>query len=123
MQRVRTLCVLFACVFVARYSFANTASFQNLGTGSYATMSRSGQYVLVVRSNGDVYRWSAATGQTSLGLNVGTNGFATGVSDDGTIVAGYHRNASNVTTGFRWTAPSGFTDLGDLPGGSTYSLA
>ncbi len=90
---------------------------------AYAAMSRNGQHVLTVQSNGNVLQWTPATGQTSLGLNVGANGYVSAITDDGTIVAGYHKNASNVTTAFRWTAATGFTDLGDLPGGSTYSLA
>src|SRR5207248_7873078 len=56
-------------------------------------------------------------------LNIGANGSASGISDDGSIIIGSHRNASNVTTAFRWTQATGFTDLGELAGGSTYSVA
>jgi probable HAF family extracellular repeat protein len=113
--------VLCTCSF-SPHARADTATFYNVGVGSASSLSRNGQYRLVTRTGGDLYRWSAATGQVSLGLNLGTNGFATNVSDDGNVIIGYRRNASNQTIGFRWTAASGFTDLGDLPGGSTYSI-
>lgn len=114
-----------ACVFaiLAPSALADTATFQHLGAGGYSTMSRNGQYVLLRQSNNDITRWSASSGQVPIGLNVGTNGFVTGVSDDGAIIIGTHRNASNVSTAFRWTAAGGFVDLGDLPGGSTFSDA
>jgi probable HAF family extracellular repeat protein len=118
------LCVtLLACAWAAspRPALAQPA-FTPL-TGSYAAMSRDGKHVLTVQSNGDIYNWSPATGQAPLRLNVGTNGYVSAITDDGAVVAGFHRNALNQTMAFRWTAATGFTDLGDLPGGTTYSQA
>src|SRR6476620_1789182 len=99
-------------------------TFIPLGTNYIDGMSRNGMYVVSQQANGDIYRWNAATNQNlPLGFNIGANGFAIGVSDDGSIVAGTHRNAANQTMAFRWTAATGFTDLGDLPGGTTFSQA
>src|SRR5690349_9214169 len=106
---IRTLvAVAWVVATVTATALADTATFQHLGAGAYSAMSRNGQYVLLQQSNNSITRWSATTGQVNLGLNVGTNGFVTGVSDDGSIVIGTHRNASNVSTGFRWTASGGF---------------
>ena len=114
---------IFALLLIPLPAFAQ-ATFQNLGVGTYAAMSRNGQHILTVGINSDVLHWSASTKQiTPLGLNLGTSGFPTAISDDGRIVAGFHRNSLNQTMAFRWTPTNGLTDLGDLPGGSTYSLA
>jgi probable HAF family extracellular repeat protein len=111
---------LLACAFAAQTQAQPT--FTPL-SGNYATMSRNGQHILTVQTNGDIYRWTPATGQAPLGLNVGTNGYVSAITDDGAVIAGFHRNALNQTMAFRWTAATGFTDLGDLPGGTTYSQA
>jgi probable HAF family extracellular repeat protein len=70
------------------------------------------------------FRWTAAAGMVDLGnLPGSTNGgFATAVSDDGSIVMGdaYDANDTDSQTAhpraFRWTAATGMVDLGDLPG-------
>jgi probable HAF family extracellular repeat protein len=112
------------CIGAAASSpaFADTATFTPL-TGVYYAMSRNGQYMVTKQTNGDFYRWSAATGQVNLNLGIGASGFISAISDDGSTLIGARRNASNITVAFRWTQAAGFTDIGDLPGGSTYSVA
>ncbi len=90
-------------------------------TGNYAAMSRNGQHVLTVQTNGDVSHWSPSTGQIPFGINVGTTGYVSAITDDGSVVTGNHRNALNQTMAFRWTSATGMVDLGDLPGGNTFS--
>jgi probable HAF family extracellular repeat protein len=52
-----------------------------------------------------------------LGLDTGwTSGLAWGVSADGTIVSGT-LSTTTSSEAFRWTQASGFTRLGDFPGG------
>jgi probable HAF family extracellular repeat protein len=90
--------------------------------------------VAVGDSSAGAYRWTAATGGTALGDFVGGTGtsFSAGVSADGTIVVG----AADAPTGmqshlraFRWTLTNAATgqgtmaDLGDLPGGDSFSVA
>jgi probable HAF family extracellular repeat protein len=116
--RVAIAAAIGAAALLGAPAAAQAQLFQPL-TGNFGVMSRGGTQVLTVQTNGDIYRWSAATGQVPLGLNVGTTGYVVGVTDDGSVVAGYHRNSSNVTTAFRWTAAGGFVDFGDLPGGSS----
>jgi probable HAF family extracellular repeat protein len=53
---------------------------------------------------------------TWLGTLGGTISVACGVSDDGLVVTGYARNASNENIAFRWTAITGMQDLGTLGG-------
>src|SRR4051812_17148108 len=44
-------------------------------TGNYDAMSRNGQHVITQTSAGELYHWSPSTGQVSMGLNIGTNGY------------------------------------------------
>ena len=58
----------------------------------------------------DAFRWGTATGMQGLGLYQGQ---ASGVSADGSVIVGHHGSPPRA---FRWTAESGLTDLGMLPG-------
>lgn len=69
----------------------------------------------------DAYRWTLATGMTSLGTLPG--GFrlftdAWDVSADGSVVVGRAINSIGEDEAFRWTAKTGMLGLGDLPGGT-----
>lgn len=69
---------------------------------------------------------STAHGQSFQGLGSFAGGsfffsLARGVSDDGSVVAGYGRSA-NGDEGFLWTQAGGIQGIGDLPGGSFMSL-
>jgi probable HAF family extracellular repeat protein len=90
--------------------------------------------VAVGDSSVGAYRWTTTIGGTALGDFVGGTGtsFSAGVSADGTIVVG----AADAPTGtqshlraFRWTLTNVATgqgtmvNLGDLPGGDSYSVA
>ncbi|MFT3788295.1 MAG: hypothetical protein QM770_19345 [Tepidisphaeraceae bacterium] len=98
---------------------AHGAAFYNLGavTGS---LSHNGKYFVATMSTGAVYRWTAATGLQPVGINLGAFFTAHAISDDGLVIAG-DRVVAGTQTAFRWTSAGGFTNLGDLPGGSTYS--
>jgi probable HAF family extracellular repeat protein len=52
----------------------------------------------------------------------GSNGFATGMSADGSVVSGQSTSTSG-TEAFVWTASGGMVGLGDLPGGAFDSSA
>ena len=85
------------------------------GALSEATdMSSDGAWVVGIGSTGNAkqaWRWSAATGTVNLGtLNLGYNGSASAVSEDGTIVLGYERPQAGLPyqgLGFIWTAEAG----------------
>ncbi len=68
----------------------------------------------------EAYRWTSA-GMVGLGFLPGANGrgsYALGASGDGNVVVGYSYSARAPNgEAFRWTAPTGMTDLGTLPGG------
>jgi len=49
--------------------------------------------------------------------------YASGVSDDGSVVVGYSFSISGWREAFRWTDSEGMLPLGDLPGGSFESAA
>lgn len=69
----------------------------------------------------DAYRWTLATGMTSLGtLPGGFRLFANAgdVSADGSVVVGHAINSIGETEAFRWTETTGMLGLGDLPGGT-----
>jgi probable HAF family extracellular repeat protein len=98
---------------------AAVASFYPLGSDreAGAVVSHNGQWVVVRKTSGEVYTWSAASGQqTPMGFSA-SGGQLRGVSDDGSIVAGY------TSIAFRWTAATGIVNLGDLPGGNVSASA
>jgi probable HAF family extracellular repeat protein len=53
----------------------------------------------------------------------GDDSFAYAVSGDGTTIVGWGRNLEGNQEAFVWTSTSGMVGLGDLSGGSFYSLA
>jgi uncharacterized membrane protein len=71
-------------------------------------------------STNQAVRWATSGAIQSLG--VGDSSLAQGVSADGTIVVGYC-NVLADQIAFRWTAITGFVNIGDLPGGQTSSRA
>ena len=120
MQSARLIAFLLACALTHQLY---AQAFIPQGTNYFGALSRNGQHYVTYNANGDVYRWSRSTNQVlPLGINL-LNGYPAAISDDGAVIAGYHRNASNQTIAFRWTASTGFLDLGDLPGGTTFSMA
>ena len=114
-------------------NFMTTFLAPGFGPSAVRDLSADGS-VAVGDSSVGAYRWTAATGGTALGDFVGGTGtsFSGGVSPDGTIVVG----AADAATGmqshlraFRWTLTNAATgqgtmvNLGDLPGGDSFSVA
>ena len=59
------------------------------------------------------FRWTAATGMTSLGFLPGTtSAFAKDTSADGSLVVGWAGASGAPERAFRWTSASGMLDLG-----------
>lgn len=106
-----------------------------LGSGAAFDISRDGSVVVGSRFNGSVSRavqWSSGTSVTELGQlpNSGPAGTmaseAYDVSADGSVIVGYADPSVQPglpLRGFRWTAATGMTMLGDLPGGNNRSEA
>ena len=75
------------------------------------------------------FRWTAATGAVDLGTldtpnNATRLSFATGISEDGTVVVGYSQLAGGGGThAFRWTQSGAMVDLGAPAGASRDSRA
>jgi uncharacterized membrane protein len=62
------------------------------------------------------WRWSSATGVLPLGSLIGERGFATGISDDGTVIVGFERGFGpfGAQAGFIWTEATGIMSLNDF---------
>jgi probable HAF family extracellular repeat protein len=81
-------------------------------------------------NGGQAFRWTQVTGMVGLGDLPGGSfaSGANGVSADGSVVVGSSRifgtsgNAFGIEA-FRWTQATGMVGLGDLPGGSFFSIA
>ncbi len=72
---------------------------------------------------GQAFVWSEANGLEPLGaLPGGDYSFASAVSGDGGVVAGFSQSSRGYEA-FRWTRETGFNALGDLPGGEFDSHA
>lgn len=121
--------------FLGMFRWTTTNGLLDLGVGVAQEVSRDGTTVVGDRFNGSVnraVRWTAGTGVVELGQlpgagapgSAGSNGID--VSADGSVIVGL-ANTSSVGgppfRGFRWTAASGMTTLGDLPGGFNFSQA
>jgi probable HAF family extracellular repeat protein len=94
------------------------------GTFSEATGTNADGTIVVGRAsntggNSVPFRWTAATGIKAMTTVLGS---ATAMTPDGRFVVGYGSFAS-PSEAFRWSEASGFERLGDLPGGSSSSLA
>jgi len=68
------------------------------------------------------FRWTENSGMISMGMPAGADSSrANAVSANGDVIVGrvtYNIGAPNYRErAFRWTSPSGYVDLGDLPGG------
>jgi probable HAF family extracellular repeat protein len=113
-------------------NFVTTFLAPGFGPSVARDLSNDGSVAVGAASVG-AFRWTAAMGGTALGDFVGGTGtsFSTAVSADGTIVVG----AADAPTGmqshlraFHWTltnAATGqgtMTNLGDLPGGDSFSV-
>jgi probable HAF family extracellular repeat protein len=55
-----------------------------------------------------------------LGTLGGNEGYALGVSNDGSVVVGYSRNANGYMRAYRWTRTTGMQDLGTLGGNESW---
>ena len=90
--------------------------------GVAADVSADGQVIIGESSsnNGisEAFRWTQAAGMIGLGDLPGGDfsSAATGISDDGNVIAGVGHSASG-SEAFRWTSDMGMVGLGDLPGG------
>ncbi len=71
---------------------------------------------------GEAFRWTPDTGITGLGVGSGLQSVAYGVSTGGTVITGDSISIAN-NQAFRWTPPSQFNVIGDIPGGGNTSLA
>jgi probable HAF family extracellular repeat protein len=69
------------------------------------------------------YRWTQATGMSSLAPFADSRSSATAVSSDGSVVAGTANNLLGTAESFRWTQATGIQSIGDLPGGAVFSDA
>jgi len=71
------------------------------------------------------FRWTSAGGMVALEPSGEFEVSVHGVSADGTVVVGWHRNAntSDLIKAFRWTSATGIVEIGVLPGGGTQSQA
>lgn len=73
---------------------------------------------------GKAVRWTPGTGLVELGVpEFALGSVATLVSSNGGAIAGQLTLTGDVNLAFRWTGTTGVVGLGDLPGGSVYSLA
>ncbi len=136
-RRFAVLAVAFLLSHSLSISFGSGASFQGLGAPSGSTrcvasdVSADGTVVVgwtVFESyNREAFRWTPSDGIIGLGDLPGGSShdffsMATGVSGDGSIVAGYSEGASGQEA-FRWTESTGMVGLGDLDGEPFYSQA
>lgn len=112
------------------FRWSESEGYEFLGeTGTPSQTSADGSVVMGVGSNltGGAWRWTASTGQVSLGeLPLGANtSDARDLSPDGLTIVGSVSNVggpdSNVRP-YRWTADSGYELLTPLPG-ADYSYA
>lgn len=118
----------FATQLLAAYRWTAAGGFVNLGGGfnSIATaVTQDGSVIVGTRGAGGAFRWTQAGGMQTLGaLAPDTAAVATGVSDNGQIVAGIsgafeHRgplgwDARAGMRAFRWTQATGMRDLRQL---------
>jgi probable HAF family extracellular repeat protein len=74
-------------------------------------------YRYLPSSGQEAFRWTASGGMQSLD----SFDVATAVSADGMVIVGY-RGTVGDREALRWTASTGTQGLGDLPGGSFYSM-
>ena len=102
-------------------------------------VSSDGQYAVGAMGYGNcenysqcfVVRWNRSgikeilgdPGGTGAALSVGWNSFATGVNQDGTVIAATSRLPSGTYHAFRWNQTNGWRDLGALSGGDSRSAA
>src|SRR5262245_5801291 len=111
--------VVGLALLISRAEIASAHSFQDfffqpggLRTEASAVSSRASAIVGTTPDTGEAFRWTSATGATGLGFLAGfTSSFATTVSADGSIVAGFSSDGSTIQ-GFAWTQASGMTGLG-----------
>lgn len=73
------------------------------------------------------FRWTEATGVVSAGALQNDLGFSDAagisISDDGGVFAGQSMSTGFSVEPVRWTAMTGLTGLGDVPGGEFYAIA
>ncbi len=70
------------------------------------------------------FRWSEPEGLRPLASPMGgvDPASAAGISHSGEVVAGYGRTTRSRTEAYRWTPETGTVAIGDLPGGTIYSI-
>lgn len=120
--------------FLGMFRWTASGGLTDLGVGVAQEVSRDGMVIVGDRFNGSVnraVRWTAGTGVVDLGQlpgsgspgTIGSNGFD--LSADGSVIVGLANtnSAGGSFRGFRWTQATGMTALGDLPGGSSFSIA
>ncbi|MGL5167813.1 MAG: autotransporter domain-containing protein [Afipia sp.] len=96
------------------YSVANAVN----ANGSVIVGQSSSNTVIdpIFMSSGEAFRWTQATGMVGLGTlapsDIESNALA--VSADGSVIVGYSRNDSWVSTAFRWTESTGMKSVQSL---------
>ena len=89
-----------------------------LSSYGYANATSADGSVVVGDGGVQAWRWTSENGIDNLGYLPGANvwSYARDVSDNGSVVVGWGRNASNKSEAFRWTEENGMVGLGFLPG-------
>ena len=73
---------------------------------------------------GEAFRWTSETGFVGLGYLPGdTESYASSVSADGNVVAGWSRLEGSRIEAFRWSSSTGMVGLGDFPGSNFWSIS
>ena len=121
--------------FLGMFRWTTAGGLSDLGVGVGQAVSRDGATLVGDRFNGTVsraVRWTADAGVVELGQLPGAGAPGTAgstgydVSADGAVIVGLGYNnipGGPPFRGFRWTAATGMTTLGDLPGGFNFSVA
>lgn len=94
--------------------YATTSAFGPsgiLGPGLATGVSADGRVIVGSTPNGEIFRWTSATGTVALG-----SGGASAISIDGSTIVGSRASTSDSSTAFRWTASTGVVDLGTFRG-------
>lgn len=107
--------------WTAQTGMVSLGTLNNQGTSSAIGISADGS-TITGSSAARAFRWTASTGMQNLGSLPGyPSAQGNKVSRDGSIIVGFSSGfssslGSNVARPFRWTASTGLTNLGTLPG-------
>lgn len=100
------------------YRWTSSTGVQFLGRGTAEDISADGTTIVGSRFN-QPFRWTNGTGL----VTINSTGYAFAVSADGSVIAGSATVSPNgYPTAGRWTASTGWVNLGLLPGGTSASF-